>query len=155
MTEPWLWALVGLAALLVLWWGWRNLRAFGGVVRVERAKEMFRLQRERLMAAFVQAAGNSGKPRGLLWKDCRFEDTVTYVRERATGQIAALVGVTIAFEAVPGGDMEGLPAVGNLRHGSAVFFYHAGHWGTVGKAVFNLNPDEAIEHFHRQYERLA
>ena len=49
-----------------------------------------------------------------------------YVRDRQHGQIAALVGVTIQFEAVPGGDMEGLPAVGNLRNASAVFFFSRG-----------------------------
>ena len=50
--------------------------------------------------------------------------------------------------------MEGEPAVGNLRNASAVFFFHRGHWETVGKAVFNMNPGEAIDHFKNQYERL-
>ena len=47
---------------------------------------------------------------------------VQFVRDRHTGQLAALVAVTIQFEAVPGGDMEGLAAVGNLRNASGVFF---------------------------------
>ena len=51
--------------------------------------------------------------------------------------------------------MEGLPAVGNLRNASAVFFYHAGRWRTSGKALFNLNPDEALARFGGQYERLT
>ena len=50
--------------------------------------------------------------------------------------------------------MEDLPAVGNLRNASAVFFFHRGQWHTIGKAVFNLNPDEALNHFHKQYELL-
>jgi len=50
--------------------------------------------------------------------------------------------------------MEGLPAVDNLRNASAVFFFHQGRWHTLGKAVFNLNPDEALAQFHNQYERL-
>jgi hypothetical protein len=66
---------------------------------------------------------------------------VAFARERATGQLAALASVTIQFEAVEGGDMEGLPAVGNLRDASAVFFFHRGRWHTAGRAVFNLNPD--------------
>ena len=76
-------------------------------------------------------------------------------RDRRTGQLAALVGVTIRFEAVPGGDMEGLPAVGNLRNASAVFFFQGGQWHSVGKAIFNLNPAEAIDHFKNQYERVG
>jgi hypothetical protein len=134
---------------------WRPLRRFGRQVKLERARESFRLQRERLEAKFVSAAAATGKPRGLRWKDCQFEGAAEFVRDRQTGEIAALVGVTIQFEAVPGSDMEELPAVGNLRNASAVFFFHGGHWQTVGKAVFNMNPDEAIEHFKNQYERIA
>lgn len=133
---------------------WRRLRSFGSVVQVERAREMFKLQREKLEAQFLQAAAASGKPRGLRWKDCQWESTVEFVRDRKAGQIAALVGVTIQFEAIEGGDMEGLPAVANLRNASAVFFYHAGQWSTVGRAVFNMNPDEAVRHFSHQYERM-
>ena len=73
---------------------------------------------------------------------------------RATQQLAALVGVTIQFEAIEGGDMEGVAAVGNLRNAAAVFFFDRGQWRTIGKAVFNLNPDEALTHFAAQYERL-
>lgn len=156
MPEYWPWIVFGIAltGLLILAVCWRRLRTFGRAVAVERARELFRLQRERLEAQFLTAAARTGKPRGLRWVDCQWEDGVEFVRERQSGQIAALVGVTIQFEAVPGSDMEGLPAVGNLRNASAVFFFHAGHWQTVGKAVFNKNPDEAVEHFKNQYERL-
>jgi len=153
----WMWWLVGLvvtAGLLTALF-WRRLRAFGKDVQGERAQEMFKLQREHLEAEFLRAAAASGKPRGLRWSECQWEDHIEFVRERRTGQIAALVGVTIRFEAVEGGDMEGLPAVGNLRNASAVFFFHRGQWHTVGKAVFNLNPDEAVSHFKSQYERLG
>ncbi len=50
--------------------------------------------------------------------------------------------------------MEGVAAVGNLRNASAVFFFQGGQWRTTGKAVFNLNPDEALARFANQYERL-
>jgi hypothetical protein len=133
----------------------RGLRSFGSRVQVERARELFRLQRERLEAHFLKAAAATGKPRGLRWKDCQWENSVEFVRDRQNGQIAALVGVTIEFEAVEGSDMEGLPAVGNLRNASAVFFFSKGQWGTVGRAVFNMNPNEAIEHFKNQYERIV
>jgi hypothetical protein len=153
----WLWLIPAaiVVAAVVLFFIWRPLRSFGKAVQVERARELFKLQRERLEAQFLKAAGATGKPRGLRWKDCQWEDGVEFVRERKTGAIAALVAVTIQFEAVEGSDMEGLPAVGNLRNASAVFFFQRGHWMTVGKAVFNMNPNEAIAHFKNQYERVG
>jgi hypothetical protein len=152
----WLWyvPLVGLLAVVVGLWLWRPLLRFGKEVQFERARELFKLQRERLEAKFLPAAAATGKPRGLRWKDCDWEPGVEFGRDRRTGQIVALVGVTIQFEAIPGSDMEGLPAVGNLRNASAVFYFQRGQWLTAGKAVFNMNPVEAIEHFKNQYERV-
>ena len=49
------------------------------------------------------------------------------VRERGTGLLLALTPVTIAFEAIEGGPMEGVEAVGNLRAATAVFTYVRGH----------------------------
>src|SRR5262249_28422585 len=106
-------------------------------------------------AQFIKAAAATGKPRGLRWKDCQWDNGVEFVRDKTTRQLAALVAVTIQFEAIEGGDMEGLPAVGNLRNASAVFFFHTGNWHTAGRAVFNMNPDEAINHFKNQYERVG
>jgi hypothetical protein len=149
---PWLWValgvLVGLAVLVAL-------GLFGARLRSPaRARACFAVQRPDLEAAFFQAAAASGRPRGLRWQALEWEAPVAFARERDTGRLAALVGITIQFEAVAGSDMEGLPAVGNLRTASAVFFYHGGRWHTTGRAVFNLNPDEALEHFKGQYERL-
>jgi hypothetical protein len=154
----WLWWLIPvlvLVGLLVVFLIWRPLGAFGKEVQVERARELFKLQRERLEAQFLRAAAATGKPRGLRWKDCQWGDAVEFVRDRHNGQIAALVAATIQFEAVAGGDMEGLPAVNNLRNASAVFFFQNGNWFTVGKAVFNMNPNEAVDHFSGQYERVG
>jgi hypothetical protein len=130
---------------------WRLLRPGPSA---ERARQLFQQQRERLELLFFQAAAASGKPRGLRWKAIEWESGVEFARERASGQLAALVGVTIRFEAIEGSDMEGLPAVGILRNASAVFFFHRDRWHTTGKTVFNLNPDEALAHFQHQYERL-
>ena len=152
--EPWLIALLIVAGLGALAFVWRVMRSFGAQVQVERAREMFKLQRERLEAQFHRAAAASGKPRGLRWKDCQWDNAVEFVRERQTGNLAALVSVTIEFEAIEGSDMEGLPAVGNLRNASAVFFFQAGQWATVGRAIFNMNPNEAAAHFSNQYEKI-
>ena len=118
------------------------------------ARDLFARQRPLLQDEFFAAASASGKPRGLRWKALEWEPGVAFARERASGDLAALVGVVIQFEAVEGGDMEGVAAVGNLRNASAVFFFHDGRWRTTGKALFNLNPDEALSRLAHQYERL-
>ena len=149
---PWLWLLLPAAllvvALVVYVWG------RGPRLTVPQIQKQFLQQREHLEAAFFASAAASGKPRGLRWKNCEWESEVAFARERGTGRLAALVAVTIAFEAIEGGEMEGVAAVGNLRNASAVFFFDRGRWRTTGKAIFNLNPGEAIEHFKGQYERL-
>ncbi len=153
----WLWlslvVILGLAIVAIL--TWRPARSLGKEIQIERARELFVLQRERLEANFMTAASRTGKPRGLRWKDCDFDNDLELARERSTGQLVALVPVTIQFEAIEGSDMEGLPAVGNLRNASAVFFFQRGQWHTVGKAVFNLNPVEVIQHFKNHYERVS
>jgi hypothetical protein len=135
-------------------WQWLR-RLFGRhSVSVAQARDQFARSRGDLEQRFFHQALTSGKPRGLRWKSIEWEAIVEFARERQTGQLAALVGVTIAFEAIEGGDMEGVAAVGNLRNASAVFFYHNGDWHTTGRVVFNLMPEEAIAHFGGQYERL-
>jgi hypothetical protein len=150
----WWWLVIGVAAVLVVLavLAWRPLRRLAREAEVQHARQLFTRQREHLEARFLTAAAATGKPRGLRWKGCEWDSRVELAREPGTGRLAALVGVTIQFEAVPGSDMEGLPAVGNLRNASAVFFFDRGGWHTVGKAVFNMNPDEAIAHY--QYERV-
>jgi hypothetical protein len=151
----WLIPVAILILLIVLVRFWRPLHLFGREVQVERARELFRLQREKLQGEFLKAAAATGKPRGLRWTACNFDEAFELARDRGSGQIVALVPVTISFEAIEGSDMEGLPAVGNLRNASAVFFFERGQWRTAGKALFNLNPDEALEHFKKQYERVT
>jgi hypothetical protein len=150
----WLVAAAVVVGAVLVGWIWRPLRTFGREVQVERARELFRLQRERLEGQFQSAAAATGKPRGLRWKDCTFENALELARDKRSGQILALVPVTIEFEAVEGGAMEGWHAVAIPRNASAVFFFERGQWNTVGKAVFNMNPDEALEHFKDQYERV-
>jgi hypothetical protein len=117
----WLW--LGLAAagslLVVLLLEALRRRYKGALVR---ARSGFLQQREHLEADFFHAASRSGRPRGLRWINCDWESNVLFARDRQTRQMIALVGVTIQFEAVEGSDMEGLPAVGNLRNASGVFF---------------------------------
>ena len=147
--SPWWWAVaaVGVAALVATGMLWRRLRVRLAHAEYQRFRAAFHLQRERLEAKFFELAAGSGKPRGLRWTDCNFDDDVTYARHRQTGELCAFVAVTIAFDAIEGGGMEDVEAVGNLRTATAVFRLDRGRWDTDGRAIFNLNPAEAIVYY--------
>lgn len=119
------------------------------------AVQSFRLRREQLEARFLDLARSQGKPRGLRWLDCDWLETTTFARDKSTGLITAFVGVNIRFEAIEGGDMEDVAAVSTLRDAVAVFHYQAGQWGTGGRALFNMNPEDAVTRLVSQYERLS
>jgi len=145
--EPWIWiaggvVLGGLIAALI-WAALRHPRR----ISVESARKLFHLQRERLEYRFLVLASQTGKPRGLEWVDCDFEDDVSLARDRHTGRLRAYVGVTIRFRAIEGGGMEDNPNVDDLKAGSAEFRLDGSEWGTDGRVVFNLNPVEAIQYY--------
>jgi len=139
-----------LGALCALVWWIRRQQ----VSSLKRARETFHLRREWLEAAFVSHAGASGKPRGLRWVNCDFDDGVAFARDRRTGRYRALVGVTISFEAIEGGGMEDVEAVSNLRAATVVFRLDGPEWRADGRALFNLNPAEAIRHYQNDLETV-
>ena len=118
------------------------------------AVKLFRQQREQLEAKFLDLAQAIGKPRGLRWGDCDWLSSVTFARDRQTGLMTAFAGINIRFEAIEGGDMEDVAAVGTVRDAVAVFHFHNGKWGTGGKALFNMNADEAISRLTAQFEAV-
>ena len=117
-----------------------------------RAMREFTLRREHLEAAFLDAAAETGMPRGLAWADVEFGSDVAFARDRETGGLRAFCEMTIRFEAIAGGGMEEVEAVSNLRAATAVFHYEDNRWKTDGRAVFNLTPDETIERFQNELE---
>ena len=129
------------------WLVWSQLRRTLFSRRVERALRDIVRDRNELQATFLRTAGASGKPRGLAWKQCDFQDGVLLARDRATGELIGLVGATISFAAIAGGDMEDVEAVGNLRAATAVLTWKNGQWVTQGRAVFNLEPREVLERY--------
>jgi hypothetical protein len=114
----------------------------------------FRTQREQLEAKFFDIASRLGKPRDLRWLDCDWLDRVTFGREVDSGLLTAFVAVEIRFEAVEGGDMEEVEAVGTVRDAAALFHYKDGSWGTGGRALFNMNPADALERLNDQYDPI-
>ena len=124
--------------------------------RIEsRAVSGFRIEREHLEAKFFDLARGRGIPRDLRWVECEWLEQVTFGRSVEDGMLTAFVGVNIRFEAVEGGDMEDVEAVGLIRDAAALFHYQHGRWGTGGRAMFNMDPQNAIERLAGQYEPVT
>lgn len=147
-----IWWYVGAAAVvghvLLARWVWH----LGKAVQVERARELFRLQHERFEEMILTAATATGKPRGLLWTGCSITGNAVLARDRSSHQIVAFVPVQIAFEPVPGSEMEDVPAAKEPRPATAVFTFARGHWHTAGRIVFNHTPEQAVTSFGKQFE---
>jgi len=157
VTNEWGWLVVlGLAVVVTIFGIWRHRRRAPGTGDVDftAVKSSFQQRREWLEARFLTLASQSGKPRGLAWVDCDFADQIAWARERESGELRALVGVTIRFEAVEGGGLENNPNVGNPRAATAVFRWQDNQWETDGRALFNLSPAQAIEHFQHELETV-
>ena len=147
---PFLVPVAGLALFLVAWWMYR----LGREVQSERARESFRLQKERLEGEVLKAASASGKPRGLRWVSCRFSEGFTLVRDRATRRLAALIPVTVVFDPVPGGDMEGVEAATQPRQATAVLHFRHGEWVSDGRTLFNVTPSDALRLHQREFDSV-
>lgn len=152
----WYWIIGGavVATGAIVLFGAQPLRDWVWRRELQQARVGFKRQREVLEAKFFDLASQSGKPRDLRWLDCDWLDTVTFARDRQSGLLTAFVAVNIRFEAVEGGDMEGVAAVSNIRDAAAVFHYQAGTWGTGGRTLFNMNPAEALVRLNSQFEPL-
>jgi hypothetical protein len=149
-----LWFLI-FAMLAAAWLLWALVRPTVFAYRVRRALRQFVRDRPTLETAFFKAAAASGKPRGLAWKECGFQPGVLLARDRSNGDLVGLVAVTISFEAIEGGGMEDVEAVGNLRAGTAVFNWNGRQWSTQGRAVFNLEPREVLERYRDSLDPIS
>ena len=129
-------------------------RAARRQAEADKALQQFRMQREQLEAKFFDLARTSGKPRGLKWLDGDWQSEVTFARACDTGLLTAFVGLQIRFEAIAGGEMEGIAAVDTVRDAAAVFHYQKGRWGTGGRVLMNMNPAEAVTRLVGQFEPL-
>lgn len=96
-----------------------------------------------LQEGFLRIAGRSGKPRGLRWTRCDWLTARSVVRDPVSGILTAFVSVNVSFEAIEGGDMEGIEAVSTIREGCATLHFQDGRWGTAGRVLFNVDPTTA------------
>jgi len=153
MAGPWWWIPVALAAagaLLMLLR--RPLRTASRGAHFTQAKKGFHQQRERLEARFIRLAAAHGGRDDPQWTDCEFDDGVSYVRNRRTGELSALVGVTVALEGVGHPPATASDLIRNLRAGTAVFRFDRDHWETEGRVILNLSPSETIRFYQNDLE---
>jgi hypothetical protein len=134
---------------------WRTWRRGRRRMSEERAAADFARATPRLQEDFRAAANVSGKPRGLRWKSCEFQGPLFLARDRANDELVGLVGATIAFEAIEGGGMEEVEAVGNLRAVTAILTWSGFDWTTTGKAVFNLEPPEVLQQYSENLTKVG
>ena len=144
--------LVFLAGVGILW---RPIRAAMRQSRLADARRDFHWQRERLEVKFIQLAWANAKPDRPRWADCEFDDDVSYVRNRSTGELSAFVAVTIVLEDPEHGLDLGLDAVAHRRAGTAIFRFDRNHWETDGRAILNLSPSEAIRFYQDDLEVIG
>lgn len=123
--------------------------------RLDRSRASLQAMWTSLEEQFLVSAAATGKPRGLVWKKSRFHDSATLVCDRATGDIYALVGITVAFEAAVGGGMEEVAAVSNLRCATALLEWRDRQWTTAGRVLFNMEPQEAANHYAKHLDPIC
>ncbi len=145
---------LGLVLALCAQFWWRRWQQAQQRAQRQWARQTFPDLREQLQTEFLAAATATGKPRGLRWKQCTLDPAELFAVDRVSGALYALVGATIGFEAIRGGGMEEVAAVDNLRSGTAVFTHRHGRWTTDGRALFNLDPQQALTHYQESLQPL-
>jgi hypothetical protein len=153
MSDPWLWisvacAIIAVVALLL----WRPCQAAARDARFAQARKDFHKQREWLEVKFISLAPTQGKPDAPRWSSCEFDDAVSYVRHRTTGELSAFVAVTVAFEGIGQTTTSTTDLMSNLQAGTAVFRFDKVRWVTDGRVILNLSPSEAIRFYQSDLE---
>jgi hypothetical protein len=146
---------VAMVAILAVVLALRPLHAARQAERLARAQRDFHRQREPLEAKFIERAAATGKPRGLRWLDVDFDDDVVYARDRRSGRLKALVAIEVSFEAIAGGGMEDVEAVGRAKAATAEFVHDGNRWQTYGRVFFNLAPQATVKYLAGDLEMVA
>lgn len=155
MYEVW-WIVAGIffAVGVLSMWAWPKWRRRREAARLSHARKLFHLRREWLEADFVKVASHAIKLRGLEWSECDFEDEAAFATDRNTRQLRAFVAATVYFSPAEGNEAETDRESTKTRAATAVFHFDGRRWATDGRAIFNLNPLEAIEHFQHELEMV-
>ena len=125
------------------------------VAEYEKQQTLFLENRSHLEQRFFSHVSVSGIPKGLTWKSCDFGEEILWVIEKQSADLHALIPAVIYFEAIAGGPMEEVEAVGNARVATGLFYFNGEHWDTSGHVLFNLDPEEVLTRHKDDYDRWA
>ncbi len=127
---------------------WRPVVRFWRRVRFEKARILFHRERERLEARLIKQIAVPVVTGEMEWLDCNFEDEVTFLRDRRSGQYVAAVAITLGPETSWAVDF-GQEFRGR---GVAVFRFDKNRWVADPKVYMNLTPEEMIRVFSDRME---
>ncbi len=156
MPSAWLWIPVGCSLIaVVILLMWRPFQAAAREARLSHARKEFHKQREWLEVKFISLAGPKAKPDMLRWSNCEFDDSVSYVRHRVTGELRAFVAVTVALEDITHLGSSTTELMSNVQAGTGVFRLDKDRWVTDGQVILNLSPNEAIRFYQSDLEMVG
>jgi hypothetical protein len=156
MPEPLWWIPVACAIVaVVVFLLWRPCQAAAREARLTQARKEFHKQREWLEVKFITLAGTQGGPDSPRWSNCEFDDAVSYVRHRSTGELSAFVAVTVALEGIGHANISATDLMGSLQAGTAVFRLDKTRWVTDGRVIHDLSPNEAIRAYQNDLEMVG
>ena len=145
----------GILSGLVTFWAARRVRLYLRELAHERAASEFPWRREYLEAKFVDLIDQYGRSRGLSYVDSEWDREVVFIRNRRSGQLAALIAVRLIFDHDGESDFESLAARRRLAQATAVFQYQGRRWRTEGRIIPEMNPREALRNLRDQYEMVS
>jgi hypothetical protein len=119
----------------------RPVREIVEDVRVEHARTLFHLIRERLEARFVSTIERFDPDEAERWDRALWDDDVLWARDRQTHRLLALT--CVEFEPDP------FDLSFEHTHCTAIFEFHEGQWCAQGKHLDEVRPEEAIDRYRR------
>ncbi|MGQ9503845.1 MAG: hypothetical protein ACUVQG_02465 [Thermogutta sp.] len=139
-----------LAAMIILAAAtcWRTVLRLWRGVRFEKARALFHRERERLEARLVKQIAVPVVTGEMEWLDCEFDNQVTFLRDRRTGGLVALVGVMLGPETSWTVELDEQ----SRGYGVAIFRFDNNHWRAEPKIHMNATPDDIIRGFSKAME---
>lgn len=140
MDDPWILLTAVAATSLAIAGGVRAGHRLLARVRFSEARRRFHRHRESLEARFAMAvAADMGQDDPAAFE---FDDEVTYIRDRSSGGLTAIVAVSLVCpeEWLPCDDDEV-----RRRAGVALFRYDGLAWTPENRLLLNLTPREAVD----------
>ncbi len=119
-------------------------RKLAGPLKVEKAREQFRYQREWLEARYLGVLEKNDPVERLRWDDASWHDEVIWARDRKNGRLLALVGVHFEPDT-----FDFLAENSTARHATLIFQHVEGVWNPDGVLLDEIYPHEAFLRIHR------